>query len=137
MYRIFIVIFALLTSNASFGHGEDKLGPNGGYVRMPGAFHTELVPLNKNSLKVYLLDIQWKNPSVTNSKLIITYNKKSKAKCEVKENYYLCVLPNNADLTKNGELNVMAERDEQKGMDVYYRLPLKLEIADDGLNSRH
>jgi hypothetical protein len=53
-------------------HGEDKAGPNGGFIRMPGAFHTELVPSGKDKLKVYLLDIQWKNPSLKNSSNLLT-----------------------------------------------------------------
>lgn len=137
MNRVIFTAISLLVSNMALAHGEDKFGPNGGFVRMPGAFHTELVPVDKNNLKIYLLDIQWKNPSVVNSKLVVRLNKKTKAKCEVKENYFSCVFPKSVDLTKKGELKVLAEREEQKGMEVSYPLPLKLEIVDDGHGGHH
>ncbi|MBC7467273.1 MAG: hypothetical protein H7256_14880 [Bdellovibrio sp.] len=124
-------IFFLISSFAC-AHGEDKFGPNGGYVRMPGAFHTEITPFGKNKLKVFLLDIQWKNPSVVKSDLNVTLNNKAKAKCEIKENYYLCAFPASVDLSKKGELKVLAQREDQKGIEVLYPLPFKLEVVDDG-----
>lgn len=128
---IFSAFFFLL-SNLAFAHGEDKLGPNGGYVRMPGAFHTEIIPDGKNILKVFLLDMQWKNASVAKSDLAVTLNNKAKAKCEIKENYYLCTFPDSVDLSKKGELKILAQREDQKGMEVLYTLPLKLVGVDDG-----
>ena len=45
----FLVTFILMTSQ-SWAHGEDKYGPHKGFIRMPGAFHTELVLNGKNKL---------------------------------------------------------------------------------------
>lgn len=134
MKNVILICSLLLTSGFAFAHGEDKYGPHGGFIRMPGAFHTELVPVGKNKLKVFLLDIQWKNPSVVKSSVEISFkgNSATKAKCEVQENYYQCDFPNTIDLTKKGELKVVAQREEQKGMEVSYPLPLKLEVVDDG-----
>lgn len=129
---ISILSLGLTVSSLAFAHGEDKLGPNGGFIRMPGAFHTELVPTGNNTFKIFLLDINWKNPLVTKSSLQITHNGKSKAECKIQENYYQCAFSKIVDLTKKGELKVLAQREEQKGVEVSYQLPLKIEIIDDG-----
>lgn len=139
MKKLLLVTCIILISNSALAHGEDKPGPNGGFIRMPGAFHTELLPVGKNKLKAYLLDIQWKNPSVRQSNLEIIYSGKSviNAKCEIKENYYLCEFPKTVDLTKKGELRVLAQREEQQGMEVSYPLPFKLAVADGGHGTHH
>ena len=136
----FIILVLIFNVQLVFAHGEDKYGPNNGFVRMPGAFHTELVPNGKNKLKVFLLDIQWKNPSIVKSKLQIKYNNKIDAQCEIQDNFYNCTFPKSVNLTKKGELKVMAEREEQKGMEVSYKLPLKLESSTppaSGHNGHH
>lgn len=56
----------LVTGTAALAHGEDKPGPNGGEIRMPGAFHTE-VKGKSREFEVFLLDIDFKNPTITNS----------------------------------------------------------------------
>lgn len=137
--------FLLLVGILSLGpqlvraHGEDKPGPNGGFIRMPGAFHTEVIPTGPNSLKIYLLDIQWQNPSVVNSALSVTYKAKNttQGKCSIEANYYVCKFTKNVDLRKSGELVVEAQRDNQKGNVVSYKLPLKLQGLDDGHGGHH
>lgn len=104
---------------------------------MPGPFHTELVPEGKNKLKVYLLNMEWKKPSVKKSSLIIVHNTKAEAKCEIQRNFYMCTFPPTVDLTKNGELKVTASREEQIGMEVSYPLPLKLEVKKDDHSGHH
>ena len=55
----YLILFASIwTATNAFAHGEDKAGPHGGFIRMPGAYHTEVVPVSKNQAKVYLLDMQ-------------------------------------------------------------------------------
>ena len=68
-YFIFVFsAFASLTQlDFAFAHGENVLGPNGGHIRMPGAFHTELVQTSDQGFKVFLLDVDWKNPVTSNS----------------------------------------------------------------------
>jgi len=124
-------------------HGEDKLGPHGGFIKMPGAYHVEVVPAGSDKLKVFLLDMDWKNPVVDNSQLKIEYVNKVamgvnthsyahtlSAKlltCNVQKNYYLCQLPQGADLkSTDSELSVESTRKGQKGLKVAYSLPLKL-----------
>lgn len=139
MKRLFsgLLLFSFLSSSA-FGHGEDKLGPNKGYIRMPGAFHTELVPIRKNRLKVFLLDISWKNPSVKDASLEIRSASGEKAVCEPKENLFFdCRFSSKVDFAKKGELTVTAKRESQQGNAVKYNLPLKLEKIDDGHGGHH
>ena len=123
-------VLTLMTASTAFTHGEDKLGPNGGYVRMPGAYHTEVVPEGENKFRVYLLDINWKNPTVKSSeiKAQLTGKKKSPVKCEVQNDYFLCQLAEGVKLT-SGTLVLETTRDNQKGAKATYPLPLKLEKA--------
>lgn len=138
--RIIIAIFfslPFLYGGFALAHGEDKEGPHKGFIRMPGAFHTELVLDGKNKVIVYLLDLQWKNPSVKNSSLIMYLNDKIKANCEKKRNFFVCTFPKDVDLLKKGILKVTAVREDQKGMEVTYRLPLKLEVVNDEHSETH
>lgn len=101
---------------------------------MPGAFHTEIVPISTNEFKVFLLDINWKNPSTKDSSLKIIHQAKKKIVASCKKDvdlYYICSLPKNLNL-KQGELLVEATRERQKGNQVSYELPLKLQKIDDG-----
>ncbi len=135
--KLFILCVFMIFGQISHAHGEDKAGPNGGFIRMPGAFHTELIPQSKNSLKIYLLDLQWKNPSVTKSKIEIIYNEKENAKCEPEKNFFICTFSKSVDLRKKGALKVSAEREEQKGTEVSYSLPFKLKGTDVDHNAHH
>lgn len=133
---LIVLIIAIIAMQAG-AHGEDRLGPNGGYIKMPGAFHTELVPAGKNAFKVYLLDLEWKNPSTKNSSVILSFHSAMpiEAKCGVEKKFYLCRFDQTVDLTKKGELSVQAKREGQVGNEVKYSLPLTLEGETD--HSKH
>ena len=135
--KIALALVTFLNISFVFAHGEDKPGPHGGFIRMPGTFHTELIPEGKNKLKVFLLDMKWKNPSIKKSSLQISYSKDIDSKCKIQRNFYICTFPDSVDLTKQGELKVTAEREEQKGMEVSYPLPLKLNVVEDEHSSHH
>ncbi|OYZ21756.1 MAG: hypothetical protein B7Y39_08615 [Bdellovibrio sp. 28-41-41] len=137
--KISSLILVYFFAKAALAHGEDKPGPNGGFVRMPGAFHTEVVPVGQNSLKIYLLDIEWKNPSVIGSSVSVTYkgSRTTKKECSIESNYYICEFPKSINLRKKGELLVDAQRENQKGNIVSYELPLKLQVIDDGHGGHH
>lgn len=133
---IMLQTITLILSFNAFGHGEDKAGPNGGFIRMPGAFHTEVVPTTNNELKVYLLDINWKNPSTKNSSVDLLIQN-SKLSCSAKEEkYFLCQLPKGTDLKAKGQLIVLAKREGQVGNEAKYDLPLKLQ-SPAGEHSKH
>lgn len=125
-----VIIFV---NSQAFAHGEEQKGPHGGYIRMPGAFHTEVVADGKNKIKVYLLDIDWKNPTVKNStvKAILKAKKlkSSEAKCEVVQDYFTCSFVESVDLTKKAELTVLAVREGQKGNSAVYQVPFVLGSA--------
>ncbi|MBK7844057.1 MAG: hypothetical protein IPJ71_10235 [Bdellovibrionales bacterium] len=133
------IVFALMTVSApiSWGHGESQPGPHGGFIRMPGAFHSEILPVGDRQFKVFLLDINWKNPSIKNSHLELNYFETSKVKatCETKEElYFLCSFPKNLDIAKakKGTLLLLSQREGQKGQEVSYRLPLRHEPTNRG-----
>lgn len=134
MKKILLLIITSVLSNTAFSHGEDKLGPHKGFIRMPGAFHTEVIPVGKNEIKVFLLDIEWKNPSVAHSevKASIVSEKITEAVCVTKETFFLCRFPKQVDLKKKAELQVLANREGQAGAVAKYNLPLKLE-KDSGM----
>lgn len=122
------LIFSILTSISLnvFAHGEDKPGPHGGYIRMPGAFHTEVVK-EKEGYRVYLLDINWKNPSVLDSSIaayIQVGKKKTDLACAKESDSYFC----KSKLPEKGDLNITAKREGQTGAVSSYKLPLKFEI---------
>ena len=122
-------LFALMLALA-WGHGEDKLGPNQGFVKMPGGFHTELVKTDEQHIKVYLLDLEFKNPSTKDSKVEVRLNKKGKwTSCPAKENFFACDLKaalGKGGISDPGTLQVQATREKQKGNVAEYALPLTL-----------
>ena len=125
------VIGAFLMGATAHAHGEDKPGPNGGEVRMPGAFHTE-VKLQGREVRVYLLDIEFKNPMIENSSvdvMAINGSAKEGVKLTCKPSksvaraYFVCLdakyTPSNGDVLK-----VKAKRGTSTGNEVEYSLPL-------------
>lgn len=124
-----IAILILFTSINALSHGEDKLGPNGGYVRMPGNFHTEVVPNQDDTIKVYVLDINFKNPTVDNAKVEAYFKKKKPLDCKPATDHFIC---NTKGFSlKKGKLTIIAERDGIKGAKAKYKLPFALFKADD------
>ncbi len=133
-----ILSLILLASLKLFAHGENKPGPHGGFIKMPGAFHTEIVPNTDSSFKLYLLDINWKNPSVKDSSLNVLHKpSNSKAICKIEKNYYYCKLDKTIKLKNNGSLTVEAKREGQNGIAMEYMLPLKLETGMQDHSSHH
>lgn len=121
----FILFASMLTTISIFAHGEDKLGPHGGFLLMPGAFHTEVIPEQKD-FKVMLLDIDFKNPTVKDSevKAVIKYNGQSiSIPCTAKTDYFFC--PVARSLLNKGQLEITATRLGEKGASMAYDLPLR------------
>lgn len=140
--KTLLTLILLTVSIKSFGHGEDKFGPNGGYLKMPAGFHTEVVPDKDGKIKVYLLDINFKSPVVKNSKVVATINNGNKKdiNCTAKRDHFLCET-SKADLAK-GTLSIVAERSSVKGAEAIYDLPLTLakpgtEMKGDDHGSHH
>lgn len=127
MKQLVSVLFFCIGSIA-LGHGEDKLGPHGGFIKMPGAFHTEVVPRPPSQISVYLLDMNWKLPTVENSEVKLSYigpKGEESLKCGKKKDYFECTLPSKRSLTQ-GALDLTAKRLGASGNKVRYDLPLAI-----------
>lgn len=124
---IYAAVTTLAFSQTLYAHGEDQLGPHKSFIRMPGAYHVEVVP-KKNSSRIMLLDMHFKNPTVQNSniKVHIKSGKENYTlKCKPSTYYFLCPVNNNL-LKTEGMLTVESERAMSKGVNVEYPLPLRL-----------
>ena len=120
-------IFTLLFAFACYAHGEDKPGPHNGAIRMPGAYHVEVIP-GKDALNIMLLDINFKNPTVLNSFIKVNIKQGKSAyvlRCESMDNYYSCPVSTKL-LARKGTLHVESERQMAEGIPVEYTLPLKI-----------
>lgn len=117
----------LLTPALSWAHGENKAGPHGGHIRMPGAFHTELVLNKDQDLQIYLLDMNFKNPSIKDSKVEVYAKSNSGTqvtfKCPTMGGDHFHCLPE-MKFPLNGELVVKAVREKAVGNEAVYKLPL-------------
>lgn len=118
----------MLAGTALYGHGEEHPGPNNGFVKMPGAFHTELVPDGEKNVKVYLLDMAFKNPVTKGSTVTAKMTANGKdldTTCTPQVNFFQCSLPVKLNAALGGKIVIVAERDGKKGVPVTYDLPLK------------
>ncbi|XDD42170.1 hypothetical protein AB3N58_12805 [Leptospira sp. WS60.C2] len=122
-----ITIFsAFLAIQPMFAHGEHKPGPNGGVIRMPGAFHTEVLSYKNLGFKVYLLDINFENPTSKNSDVsatILNAGKEVRLKCSGHPDHFYCEVPKGSSV-EEGELHLSPVWKGQKGAEVKYKLPL-------------
>ena len=114
-------------SLGAYAHGEDKPGPHGGFIRMPGPFHVEVKAPNLKTVHVYLLDMSWANPTTQNSTVAAEAEPGGTAKCQIqKKNFFKCEFPAQTNLKKPGLLRIKAVRDGQQGNSAEYQLPLQL-----------
>lgn len=126
MKTIFLTL--MLIGSQAFAHGEDAPGPNGGHIRMPGAFHTEvLYDVKTQDLHVYLLDINFQNPTIQNSSVGATF-KSGKEKisyhcASMDGNHFHCVP--GKKVNPKGELIIQATRENAVGNEAIYKFPLK------------
>lgn len=128
--QYFLGFILSIQSLGLFAHGENKAGPNGGHIQMPGAFHTELViGAKKDTLRVFLLDLSFKNPVVKDSKVEMSYKKDNlieSLKCKPIENYFECNLEKSNE-KKSGDLVVNASRLGAAARPAVYTLPLSFD----------
>lgn len=118
------VILAILNAGLAYGHGMNHAGPNGGEIRMPGIFHTEVFQDQNKVVRAYLLDGDIKNAVVAKSK-VSAYVKRAAEKielsCEVKSDYFAC---QGVDLKPGDKLVIQADRQGQAGVAIY-QFPFK------------
>lgn len=113
-----MLILSMFFSLNVFGHGMDSVGPNGGNITMPGTYHVELVVKN-NKIKVYLLDVSFKNPITANSQVDVLVDGKSQ-KCLKKKEYFDC-----GGIKKYQQIKILSTRNKIKGTQAVYNFPLK------------
>lgn len=127
-----LLILSNLFVSQAFSHGEDKYGPNKGYIRMPGTFHTEVVPHKDGSYQVYLLDVQNKNPKVQDSTVALELKTPTKTinfVCASKnETYFHCQNDEIKKESKEGQIILKTKRNAIVAKEAIYNLPLKLEF---------
>lgn len=127
---LFVLLVLLSVGQNAFAHGENKLGPHNGFIRMPGAFHVEVVPGHDNAFSVYLMDVNNKNSVILNSGVSLTHvsinGNKTDFSCFPREDSFSCKSKEKIN-SKEGKLLVKANRNKVKGNEAEYKLPLKLE----------
>ena len=125
----FWMIWVLLlgATGSAFGHGEGQAGMHGGVIRMPGAFHTELKQTSQRSFDLYLLDMQWRNPSVAQSTVSAILNvgspEEKVLECSVRKTFFACTLPGKADFKAGDAVTIRASREGANGIPVSYPFP--------------
>lgn len=128
MKFLFRIVVILILSTKAYGHGEDKPGPHGGFIKMPGAFHTEVVFDEKDgSVHLFLLDIEFKNPTVSNSSAAVTHEQKNGKRteffCEVMGGNHFHCKPKKSYGKDSGRLLLDVKREGAAGKTTY-ELPL-------------
>ncbi len=121
-----LLIVGLLLPTVALAHGEDQPGPHGGSIRMPGAFHTEVLINKDKSIQVYLLDMNFKNPTTKDSKVGVRIENKKKVstfECAPMDDHFHCHSEDKSPLA--GQLIVEATREKAVGNEAVYDLPLK------------
>lgn len=126
-FSIFAWLF-LGYSTFVMAHGESKYGPNGGFIRMPGRFHTELVPSDDPRVyRVFLLDMAFKNPTTSGSTVTLSYSghTPAEAKCFKKNKFFECKFERKIDVS-SGSMTLTAQRSHATATPAEYPLPLRL-----------
>lgn len=133
-----IAVFGFIVSAHTWAHGEEKPGPHGGVIRMPGAFHTEIKEKSAHAFEIFLLDMEWKNPQTHDSKIVAhwkTENIKIKLPCSAKKDRFVCKLPSGKKLKSGDHITLQATRAGQSGAEVSYKFPFKPGISE--MKSEH
>ena len=119
MKTLIFVVLLLTLSIKTFAHGEHEPGPNGGVIRMPGAYHTEVL-VTKGGYKVYLLDLEFKNPT-TEGNVVLNLSEGKKIECKKENDHFFC--PIQKPIKK--EFKIESVRKNIKGEDATYPANLK------------
>lgn len=125
--RLLLTLALMIGGSFASAHGEEEVGPHGGEIRMPGAFHTEVLVVGKNKLRIYLLDLHFQKPTTEDSSVEVSHvgPQRSKAECVNDKEAFVCSFGDGVDLTGRGVLEVRAVYRKQKGNKVVYSIPLK------------
>lgn len=125
-----LTLAAVLVAPVAAGaHGTDKPGPHGGEIRMPGAFHVEVVAkAEAEALRLYLLNMQFEQPQISDSSVRVVLEQQGETvelDCSIADGAkaFTCPLPNDASLQR-GTMKVDATRVGKPASTARYELPL-------------
>lgn len=118
------ILISAFFSTAAFAHGMNKPGPNNGYIKMPGAYHIELVTA-KNALKLYILDINFKPLPIETASVKVTLKglKELMVECTKGAGHFVCDTKD-ANMKKYTEIMVLSSKTGEKAATSSYALPL-------------
>ena len=125
------ILHQLLIFNVGIGfaHGEQKAGPHGGSIMMPGAFHTELVvDKTENIARIYLLDMAFKDATTKASEVEVHHvsnQKTTELTCKKMTDFFECRLNKSLNF-ESGKLSIKSKRSGISGVEINYQLPLSL-----------
>jgi hypothetical protein len=117
------LLISFLAMVEAKAHGEDKPGPNGGQIRMPGPYHTEALTKG-DGFQIFLLDLDFKNPMTANSSvkaILDVSGRKIQLTCEAHTDHFFC--PSKENL-KSGVLLIESTRNSARGNTAKYQLPI-------------
>lgn len=122
-----LFLYIVFLSTSLFAHGMNKLGPNGGYIKMPANYHIEVVKDHQN-IKVYFLDINFRTLKIESSSVSVIFKGKINvpSRCSIENKYLSCLIPK-VGLNKFKEMVVTSTKDNGKAFESIYKLPLHLE----------
>ncbi len=125
--KLAFVTLLMTLSTGVFAHGMNKPGPNGGYVRMPGAYHVELVS-SEAETKVYLLDVNFKKIDMAKSQVSMSLKgaKDFPVKCTKEAEFFRCDIKGN-ELKMYKELTITSSKAGEAGVASTYKLPLSFD----------
>lgn len=115
----------LAVGAGAWAHGENHPGPHGGVIRMPGAFHTEFVQDKGPEFRIYLLDMQFRNPVTEDSRVEGLVKRPGMEKterqlsCQPRKTFFLCRV-HGAPLEAGEEILLRSRRKGQEGGTVTY-----------------
>jgi len=120
------LILATMLSQTAFAHGMNKAGPNGGYIRMPGNYHVELVSKEK-AIVVYFLDMMFRPIAIDQASVTLSLNgaKSFKTVCAKEAKSFVCDLKGES-LQNYKEAALETTRDGKVVAKSSYQLPLSV-----------
>ena len=103
-------------------------GPHKGAIKMPGPFHTEVTKIKEGKFRVYLLDMDFRNPRIKDSSVEATVVGKTETKldCQPDEYDLSFVCSGYPTSVKSGQLHIKANRAGAIGNTAVYDLPLNI-----------
>ncbi|MBY0415243.1 MAG: hypothetical protein K2Q18_13815 [Bdellovibrionales bacterium] len=122
---LMITAFSIIITVPDIAHGMNKAGPHGGYIRMPGEYHIELVPDGKE-LRVYFLDMKFTPIPLNDAtlELTLTAKKPLKAQCLREMHFFRCDIGEQS-FKKFKEVVIESSLDGKTEATSNYKIPLK------------